>query len=117
MDESLPVLVSYPACRVGILTFLRVDLAGFLEENHTCPALGHILLDTLYYDVHDQKILAVDSSSFPAPTRRDRPTFQSTDPSPADQHWLVADLSGSSRHQLGHSSRRLLRDQQCHTQA
>ena len=43
-----------PARRVSILTFLRVDLAGFLEEQHTCPALAHILLDTLHYEVHGQ---------------------------------------------------------------
>ena len=29
-----------------------MDLASFLEAHYTCPALAHILLDTLYYKVH-----------------------------------------------------------------
>jgi hypothetical protein len=32
--------------------FLREDLGTFLEENHTCPALANILLDTLCSEIH-----------------------------------------------------------------
>jgi hypothetical protein len=41
-----------PARRIVIKTFLREDLGTFLEEQHTCPALAHVLLDTLHSEVH-----------------------------------------------------------------
>jgi hypothetical protein len=44
-------LYQCPARRVVIETFLREDLGTFLEEQHTCPALAHILLDTLHSEV------------------------------------------------------------------
>jgi hypothetical protein len=46
------LLYQCPARRIIIETFLREDLGTFLEEQHTCPALAHILLDTLHSEVH-----------------------------------------------------------------
>jgi hypothetical protein len=44
-------LYQCPARRIVIETFLQEDLGQFLEDNHTCPALAHILLDALHSEV------------------------------------------------------------------
>jgi hypothetical protein len=31
---------------------LHITLHHFLQSNHTCPQLGHTLLNTLYCDLH-----------------------------------------------------------------
>ena len=45
-------LYQCPARRLAMVTFLSEDLATFLEQQYTCPALAHILLDTLNSEVH-----------------------------------------------------------------
>jgi hypothetical protein len=34
--------------------FLQEDLCGFLQDNHTCPALAYIFLDTLQCEISGQ---------------------------------------------------------------
>jgi hypothetical protein len=44
-------LYQCPARRGDMDTFLQVDLWGFLQDNYTCPELGHILMTTLHCEV------------------------------------------------------------------
>jgi hypothetical protein len=44
-------LCQCPARRIVIEAFLQEDLGQFLEDNHTCPALAHMLLDPLHSEV------------------------------------------------------------------
>jgi hypothetical protein len=37
-------------------TFLQDDLSDFLEKQHTCPALAHLLLDSLHYKLYGWKM-------------------------------------------------------------
>jgi hypothetical protein len=41
-----------PARRQAMTAFLDTDLEGFFQDNYTCPALVHILLDSLRREIH-----------------------------------------------------------------
>jgi hypothetical protein len=47
-------LCQCPARCLVMFTFLDVNLGSFLEANHTCPTLAHVLLDALHCDVSNQ---------------------------------------------------------------
>jgi hypothetical protein len=42
-----------PARRQAMTAFLDTDLEGFLQDNYTCPALAHILLDSLRRELNE----------------------------------------------------------------
>jgi hypothetical protein len=50
-SEGEAHLYQYTARRLVMDTFLDVDLEDFLQANHTCPALAHILLDSLHCEI------------------------------------------------------------------
>jgi hypothetical protein len=52
--ESKGRIYQCPSRQQGMILYLQTDLGDFLQANHTCPELAHILLDALHCEVYGQ---------------------------------------------------------------